>query len=120
MALSLLLLAGCGKKKVEQPQVVVPREEMISLMADMELTEAALRYRQGRLSHDSLKKITDRAFDSLYTWYRINPEVFKENLAYYQHNLDDFQKMLDEVILRLTREKDSIANLPLLTKDSLL
>lgn len=48
------------------------------------------------------------AFDSLYLYYRTTPELFKENLKYYQYDMQDFQKMLEEKINLITRKNDSI------------
>jgi hypothetical protein len=83
---------------------------MISLMATMELNEAALRIQQKNTNRDSINRLALRSYDSLYSYFRYTPEQFKTSLDYYQNNLDDFQKMLDEVILMLTKQRDSIQN----------
>lgn len=103
------------KKEFSSGQQQIPREQMIRLMADMELTEAALKTKQVKLSRDSIKKIAAQSYDSLYSFYGVTPEQFKENLKYYQLDLEDFQAMSDSVIITLTRHKDSVSNL----KDSL-
>lgn len=116
--LSLMVsLNSCksDKKDFAGGQQQIPREQMIRLMADMELTEAALKTRQVKLSRDSIKKIATQSYDSLYSFYGVTPEQFKENLKYYQLDLEDFQAMSDSVIITLTRHKDSVSNL----KDSL-
>ena len=112
--LSLIVsLNSCknDKKEFASGQQQIPREQMIRLMADIELTEAAPKTKQGKLSRDSIKKIAAQSYDSLYSFYGVTPEQFKENLKYYQLDLEDFQAMSDSVIVTLTRHKDSVSNL---------
>jgi len=106
--LTLLLFAGCRNEQHPlSDKGLIPREQMIRLMADVEFTEALIKLRQVNISHDSIKKLAQSSYDSLYAHYRLTPEMFKENLNYYQGNLEDFQAMLDSVMVLLTRQKDS-------------
>lgn len=77
-------------------------------MADMDITDAALKLRQLGLSHDSIRKLSEKAFDSLYIYYGTTPEVFKENIKFYQRDMEEYQKMMDEKLELLSRKKDSI------------
>ncbi|GAP43582.1 hypothetical protein TBC1_111738 [Lentimicrobium saccharophilum] len=114
LLVSLFALNACRENaKIEGDEALIPRQEMVMLMSDMEVAEAVLRYKQGKISRDSLNKLSAMTFDSLYAWHQVTPARFKANLAYYQKDLAGFEKMLDEVILVLTRAKDSINNLPL-------
>ncbi len=107
----LVALLGCkpSGNKTDSGDII-PRETMIQVMADVELTEAAMRYQQTRISRDSLEKIKTRSFDSLYLFYKLTPTKFNQNLVYYQNDLADFEQMLDEVMLSLTKDKDSLIN----------
>lgn len=114
LVLSLVLFSGCGndsitKEKID-PARIIPREKMIRLMADMNLTESMLKLKQNKLARDSVKKIAAQTYDSLYLYYGITPRQFDENMEYYQENMDDFQAMIDSVLVVLTKQKDSIAN----------
>ncbi len=107
-------LTGCrnGQNKTISGSKSISRDQMIRLMADIELTEAALKIKQVKLSRDSVKIIAKKCYDSLYQFYGITPEQFTENLKYYQRDLEDFQAITDSVIINLTRRKDSLSNLP--------
>lgn len=111
LAATLFVLPGCkpGTMEIQGGQKKIPREQMVRLMADMELTESALKFKQMKLSGDSIKKVADQSYDSLYSFYGVTPEQFKENLKYYQQDLEDFQTMTDEVIVALTKHKDSVS-----------
>ncbi len=116
LLISLLLavnLTGCrnGQKEIAAGFDKIPREQMIRLMADVELTEAALKIKQVKISRDSVKLFAAKCYDSLYQSYGVTPEQFNENLKYYQLDMEDFQAITDSVIINLTRRKDSISNL---------
>lgn len=109
-AFLLVMCVSCddnGKKQIK-PKTVIDRETMIMLLADMDITDAALKSRQIGISHDSIRKISAMAYDSLYLYYKITPEIFRENMRYYQRDMEDYQKMIDEKITLLTRRKDSL------------
>lgn len=108
---TLLVCTQCKQdefRKLKKEQII-DRETMIHLMADMEITEAALKLKQTKIKYDSIRILSNRAFDSLYLYYRTTPELFKENLKYYQYDMEDFQQMLEEKINLITRKNDSIS-----------
>lgn len=107
-----VLLSACNMKgKQLNDQDIIPQEKMIRLMADIEITEAGLRFKQTKISGDSLTRLKSRAFDSLYIYHQVTPAQFKNSLAFYQKKLDNFERMMDEVMQIITREKDSINNM---------
>lgn len=101
-----------GHKIIDNGQKKIPQEQMIRLMADMELTESALKMKQVNISRDSIKLIAAKCYDSLYAFYGVTPEQFKENLKYYQDDIEEFQSMMDSVVVTLTRHKDSVSHPP--------
>lgn len=113
--LSMLFVTACNEHSQDQidpaEDVILQREVMIKLMAEMEITEAALRMKQVRLQRDSIKVLVAEAMDSIFIHYQTTPEGFKTNLKYYQSDLENYQKMLDEVIEMLSKMKDSVVNL---------
>ena len=116
----LVSFSGC-KPSGQKPDVdkLIPRETMINLMADVEVVEAKLRFQQTRIKQDSLQKLKIKFFDSLYMYYKVTPDQFNQNLKYYQGDLTDFELMIDEVILSITRAKDSVLNIKEVVADSI-
>ncbi len=105
------ILFGCdsnGGTDLKDEQII-ERSSMIQLLADIEITEAALKVRQLKLKRDSFNLIKKMSLDSLYIYYNTTPQLFKENLKYYQRDMEDYQKMIDEKIELLSRKKDSIS-----------
>lgn len=109
-AVFLLVFLSCNRSdnKSQTPEQIIDRETMIRLMADMDITDAALKTKQMSLKHDSIRQLSNRAYDSLYLYYKTTPDNFKLNVSYYQRNLEEYQKMMDEKIILLSRKKDSI------------
>ena len=111
---------GCNRsaKHVDGSEVI-PRDLMVKIMTDVEITEASLRFLQSKVSKDSLDEISEQAFDSLYTFYNISPTQFNRHLNLYQENLADFEKIIDEVMLMITKAKDSLSNSPEIPTDTI-
>lgn len=107
----LAALLGCKPSRSKPDSGdIIPRDTMIMVMTDVELTEASMRYLQTRINRDSLEKVKTRSYDSLYLFYKLTPAKFSQNLVYFQNDLADFEQMLDEVMLSLTKDKDSLVN----------
>ena len=119
LILMLLSLWGCkpSDRKL-RPDKLIPRDEMIQLMADVEVVEARLRFQQTRITHDSLQKEKIKSYDSLYMFYKVTPDQFSQNLIYYQRDLENFERMMDEIILSITRARDSVINIKDIAVDS--
>ena len=115
----LISLMGCKPSgRMPDGGKLIPREKMIDIMADMEVVEAKLRFQQTRIDMDSLQKLKIKNFDSLYMYYKVTPEQFNQNLRYYQGDLVDFELIMDEVILSITKAKDSVLNIKEVAVDS--
>lgn len=112
----LLIVSVCACKQNIQPSIsndqIIDREAMIRLMADMEITEAGLKTKQSTMPYDSVKMLANKAYDSLCLYYKTTPELFKENLRYYQQDMEDYQKMIDDKITLLTMKNDSLNLIP--------
>lgn len=120
--LTIMLLSFWGCKPSDgkpRPEKLIPREIMVKLMADVEVVEARLRFQQTRITADSLNKEKTKSYDSLYMFYKVTPDQFNKNLSYYQGDLEDFERMIDEVILSITRARDSVINIKEITADSI-
>ncbi|GEM_PF-575720 len=105
----ILLTSSCNQQgNGIDKKDLIERDRMVRLMADMQITEVALRQKQSTLNHDTMKIISNKAYDSLYLFYKTSPESFKSSLKYYQQDLEDYLKMNEEVITLLTQKEDSI------------
>lgn len=108
-AILILSAYSCQENKTDRETRIISKDTMIYLMADLEIVESAIKLKQAQLQRDSLEKLSNMAFDSLYAFYKISPTHFKSNLEYYQKNMIQYQEMLDEMIIIISKKKDSIS-----------
>lgn len=100
----VLLLAGCKKT----PDHVIPKSNMVDLMADMYKAEAILEENESTFYNDSLKMTVRQ---SVMKKHNVTQEQLDTSLVWYSHNLDvyndvykDIVKVLDEEYNELSKE----------------
>ncbi len=105
----ILLLFSCKKApEMMMPQglakdSIIPRYEMVRILADMHIMEAVLQYQRTRQG-----KVTDPVsarYDQLFSEYKMSQKRFRLNVAYYQSDPEGFQKMYDDVIKEIEKRK---------------
>jgi hypothetical protein len=101
----ILLLAGCnssGGKDLPQGLIkdsIIPRSEMINILADIHVLEAALQVKRNKNeSHAGIEKFY---FNKLFSKYKVSEGNFKLNLSYYERNPENFMKMYEDVVKKL-------------------
>jgi hypothetical protein len=102
--ITAVLWTGCtGKlvKKPEAPPDLISRDTMVNIMADLMLMDAIVFFEQ-RKGTLKTNEISYYLHNSITEKYRITRNQFEASFNYYQHNLAEFDKMLADVITRLT------------------
>ena len=109
----LLLFSACGNKsKAFVPDRLLTEQEMIDLMADVQIIEADINYQktQEREHKDSIPskpidpvKLSRLYYDQLFEHYGITDSIFKQNIKYYSERPDVLEKIMDSVVQRLTK-----------------
>ncbi len=102
-----LLLTGiftsCTKKesKKNTATVQLSQEQMISILTDMHLLEAALSQRRNR--GQSTHELKESWYKQLFEKYDITVDIFEENLSFYNDEPAVMEKILEEVMANLSR-----------------
>jgi len=102
----LCLLISCGgpKKEYLPPRLsadsVIPRDDMIRVMVDVQLVEASLNYQRNKGGNIPL--LTQRYYRWLCRKYHMSHQRFRDNLDYYKMDPENFSKMYGEVLKILT------------------
>jgi len=103
----LLIAGGCGQwgkdKSSQKPNSLIPREKMVSVLADMQITEAYLN--DLRKSGHKTKDSTLLYYERIFKKNGITQSNFKANLLYYKKDLLDLENIYTEVITRLKELK---------------
>lgn len=104
LLISIIMLSSCDNKKDDmESNKYIPREKMILVLADMQITESYL---------ESLKKTGRRMNDTTLLYYekvfkkhQISPAEFEESLLWYKKDYEDLDLLYTEVITRLSELK---------------
>jgi hypothetical protein len=101
----LLFLGSCqnGKnppdKTVNRPDTVISEKQMVRILTEMHLTEAALILLRNRGT--DINGVTAEYYNILFSRYKTSKKNFVRNLEYYQEDPEKFLAMYDEVIRKL-------------------
>ncbi len=104
--ISLIFLVSCSSEKKKQaPSVFLSEEQMVDVMTDVQIMEAAISYKKNvNQPTEYLKTI---GYDTLFSHYGITDSIFKLNLKYYNEvEPQTLIRVLDSVEARLGKMKD--------------
>lgn len=105
-ALVLIILTACEKELVKKPKLLIEREKMVNIMYDLSLLEA-MKLEQNSLI-DSIKYTANQY---IYKKYKIDSVQFAQNNIYYASDYKDYEKMYNEIKVRLQNEKKLVEGL---------
>ena len=104
--LVLIILAACEKELVKKPKRLIEREKMVNIMYDLSLLEA-MKVEQNSLI-DSIKYTANQY---IYKKYKIDSVQFAQSNIYYAADYKDYEKMYNEIKVRLQNEKKLVDGL---------
>lgn len=99
----LLLFSACGNKsKNDIPSRLLTEQEMIDIMADVQIIEADINWHK---SHGKVvSNMPEVYYRQLFEHYGITDSIFVENMRYYSHNPATIERLMDSVATKLTGE----------------
>lgn len=101
------LLSGiffsCAKKESKEntASVQLSQEQMITIMTDMHILEAALSQRRNR--GQSTNELKESWYKQLFEKYDTTADIFEENLSFYNEDPAVMEKILEEVMANLSQ-----------------
>lgn len=102
----LMVLVGCKKELVKEPKHLIEKEKMVNIMYDLSLLEA-MKVDDPTLM-DSLKVNLNQY---IFKKYKIDSVQFAQSNIYYAADYKEYEKMYNQVKLRLDKEKKQINSL---------
>lgn len=94
---------GSQKNASENFQNIIPKEKMIIIMADIQITEAYVD--DLRKSGVQVRDTSLIYFERVFKKHDITPVDFESSLLFYKRNLVDMSEMYSDVITRLNELK---------------
>lgn len=76
---------------------------MIALMTDLQIIEADLSFR--KTNQEDISGLPQQYYNQLFEHYGITDSIFAENLRFYTEHPVVLERIMDSVVLRLTREQ---------------
>ena len=99
--LYLFLILSCKNEKVK----IIPQETLIHILADIQLTEAALEV----TGTTKIEKYSSIFFqDSIFAKYGYTSADFDSTLSYYSKRVEEFNKINDEIVELLKLASSSL------------
>jgi hypothetical protein len=114
LVLLFVLAAACGRKDNFIPDRLLTEQEMVDIMADVQIIEADINHQktQERDANDSIKtepkdfvRISEEYYRQLFEHYQITDSIFTQNIRYYTERPAVLERIMDSVVQRLTREQ---------------
>ena len=100
------LLCSCTSNTVyEKPKDLIPKDSMILLLKDLYIASSARSIKNKKLQ----RKIT--YIPLVYDTYKIDSLRFHKSNVYYTSKVDDYQPMLEEVMVLLEKEQATFAKI---------
>jgi len=100
--LMLVFLTACDSGRRDR-NFVVEQEKMVDVMVDVHLTEAILRNK--KISGEELDKKTSDYYSRIFHKHDITKKQFDSSLVYYEKNVDQFNEIYEEVIVKLNKKQ---------------
>lgn len=104
--ITIMLLVSCSSEKKKQaPSVLLSETQMVDVLTDVQIMEAAIGYKK------SINQLTEYlktiGYDTLFSHYGINDSIFKANMVYY-YDIEPLTliRIYDSVEARLARMKN--------------
>lgn len=97
--LLISVFISCGKKTVSIPSDVLPKKQMIEVMTDVQLAEAA---KDVAMSEDKTKNTIQEYYAFIFNKHRITKEQFQKSFDFYKTHPELMEEIYSEVINRLS------------------
>lgn len=106
--LLVISFTSCKKKQVEIPVDILKQKEMIAVLADVQIAEAALTQQatKGKLASD----YTASYYKFVFEKHKITSQEFKRSMNWYTLHPDMLDKVYEEVINQLSKKQSEVAN----------
>lgn len=96
---------ACSSIEEEQtPESIIPEEQMVSLITEIELTQAFIKLRTTE--SDSLNQAV--LFQTVFDQLNVTQEEFNESLDFYSEHPQQLEDIYNKVIVSLSEKQASV------------
>lgn len=102
----ILFFTACqsGKKtKLQKPAVFLTETQMVELITDVQLLEAAINNKRN--IGQRINELKLLWYNQLFEKHQITDVIFEENMAYYNENPALMEQILEEVLANIIQQQ---------------
>lgn len=103
-------LSSCyteNKPTIEAPDFLMSEELLIDILTDLQLAEGIISH--SRLGKTSINRdFKDSIYQVIFDHYNITAEQLNENMDYYNNDLEQMEKMYEQVLTNLSKYETEI------------
>lgn len=104
---ALTLLLSCGKNdEISIPSGILTQEQMVSVLVDFHLAEAAVFDVQRNRGDVGL--YTGRYYTAILKNHGIDRKKFGESVYFYSQHIDEFKKIYEQVLTVLSTKQSEV------------
>ena len=100
----ILLLVACNENSFlfPRPSEVLSKDQMIPLLVDIHLTDAALKLNQSAQQSSEMQLYYSKAYAPVFKKHKTTPAVFESSMKWYGQHIGNLDEIYAEVITRLS------------------
>ena len=110
-------LLACGEKETKQPAGLVPRDQMVQILADIHTAEAQIE--SNMVYPDTAMMSYNYAEQQIFKKHGVTEQEFRDTYQYYKDNLKEMDKLYEIIVdtLSLRETKARATSTPQLTPE---
>ena len=94
-------LQSCSNKDGARPEI--KKDKLVDVLVDIHLADGYLTYTGGRVDRNRDK--IEGVYDYVLRKHNITPKQFHNTMIYYSYHIDDYEKLYNKVIEKLTKRE---------------
>lgn len=107
LLLIMILTSACERDiKAPKPDILLTENQMVALITDVQLMEAALNHRRNL--GQSVNDVKNPWYNQLFEEHQITEKIFKENMSYYNEQPVVMEQILEKVLADFIQKKTEL------------
>jgi hypothetical protein len=96
-------LASCLSDEVKIPEGVIPRDQMVAVLADVQIAESVMSYKDSR-GDITISKAPDY-YQFIFSKYHITEKQFRKSFTFYSGQIEMMDKIYEDVIIEISKRQ---------------
>jgi len=97
----IVLFLSCNNNNGDKPLKAIPEKQFVSVLVDIHIADAGLNVVNLKKNYANFN--ADDYYDHVLKKHNVTKEQFNETIKYYSFNLNDFDRIYDQVISELSK-----------------